>query len=293
MPRLLRGVILLIGGVIVVVLSSCSNDASSTSAAPSTRTSAASPAGHVPPPPKVGQCRNTPSGPLESDRPPGARVGKGDDPGDWVDQTPVIDCSKAHTLETVAVIKPVELTLALVKQLAGSCAQSEGVNYLGISSPSVRNLHFAVYWPSPAQRAAGQSWVRCDVGVRAMTACCQLAAQTGSLRSDVGSDPVRFYMCVDQVPDPNRSQPLTSCKKPHRGELLPATIEADVTHYPSTAILNKNGRSGCAKLTVHRDDRADLVITPFWRPFKADWSGGPLTGFCFIHRKTGLMPPVR
>jgi hypothetical protein len=60
-----------------------------------------------PPPPKAGQCRNNTTNLGEND---------------WVDQTPVVDCSKTHTLQTLVVIKPVEkLTLAQAKQLAGNC----------------------------------------------------------------------------------------------------------------------------------------------------------------------------
>jgi hypothetical protein len=89
----------------------------------------------VPPPPRVGQCRNTPPSHLDTN--------------DWVDNTPSVDCAKSHTLETVEVVQPAEkLTLALVKQLAVSCQQSD-VSYLGISFPAIRTLTDAVvYWPS-------------------------------------------------------------------------------------------------------------------------------------------------
>jgi len=215
MTRRLRAVALLVAIVIGVACAACASDASSSAAegttgssgtAPSTRSSAA---GDVPPPPKVGQCRNTPASNLGQD--------------DWVDQTPVVDCSKAHTLETVGVIKPVEkLTLALAKQLAASC-ETPAVNYLGINSREIRRLaDQVVYWPSRVQRSAGQNWLRCDVGVQATTGCCgPLAPQTGSLRNDVATDPGRFHMCLDQLPEPARAQPLTSCKKPHRAEILP------------------------------------------------------------------------
>ncbi len=212
----------------------------------------------------------------------------------WTDQSSVVDCSKPHSLETVAVIKPaVKLTRALVNQLAGSCASSEGLGYLGIDSPAIRTTAFPlVYWPSPAQRAAGQNWLRCDVGVRATTGCChQLAPQTGSLHGAVSSDPTRFLVCTDQVPDPTRNQPVTSCQKPHRAELLATTLQLAGTHYPSAATLSKQGQSGCAQLLAHRKDLASLVITPFWQS-KAETSGGSPIGFCWIHRKAGLLPPI-
>jgi hypothetical protein len=264
--------------------SACGHDASSPDAAASThsatagRSTVSSQHGEVPPPPKAGQCRN-----------PTRDFG----PGDFVDQTPVIPCSKPHTLETVEVIRPVEkLTLAQVKQLAGSC-DPPAVNYLGIPFPAVWTLSDRfVSWPSAAQRAAGQNWLRCDVGVIATTGCCQLAPQTGSLRGAVASDPVRFQMCLDQIPEPFREQPLVSCKTPHRTEALLDGLEWNVTQYPSAAALDKHGESECAKLVSRRKGPQDLVVTPDWQS-SANWSGGTLFGRCWIHRHSGLLPPNR
>src|SRR5262245_44264127 len=185
MTRLLRAAALLVTMGVCVACTGCTNDASSAAAAGPTR-SAASPtgstaAGDVPPPPKVGECRNTPPRNLGFD--------------DWVDPTPVVDCSRRHTLETVEIIKPaMKLTLPLVKQLTGSCNTPAAAAYLGDPGNLglTRILYPAVYWPSPEQRAAGQSWVRCDVGVEATTFCCQpraqLVPQTASLRHVVGAD---------------------------------------------------------------------------------------------------------
>lgn len=288
MNRVARDAAVLISIVIGVACTACTSDAGSSASGGSPRSSTAasstgsSTTAHVPPPPKVGQCRNTP-----------ARVYGRDD---WVDQSPVVDCSKRHSLETVGVIKPVEkLTLAAAKQLRASC-ESPLVAYLGIGSPELRTIVGPVgYWPSRAQRAAGQNWLRCDVGVQATTHCCspqeQLAPQTESLRGDVGADPVRFRWCLDQLPDPARSQPLTSCKKPHRTEILPDGLQLTVTHYPSAAALSRKGHADCAALVSARGDRASLVVTPVWQP-RASFSGGTLFGTCWVHRKAGLMPPA-
>jgi hypothetical protein len=107
-------------------------------------------------------------------------------------------------------------------------------------------------------------------------------------------DPVaqaRFQMCIGQLPDPARAQPLTSCKKPHRTEILPTGLQLNVTHYPSALALRRRGSSDCADLVSQRDDRESLVVTPVWQP-KASFSGGTLFGTCWIHRKSGLLPPI-
>ena len=130
MEKPVRAAALLATIAIGVACTACASDASSSATALPTRSSTAvsstpssagasstpsSAADDVPPPPKVGQCRNNTTNLGEND---------------WVDQTPVVDCSKTHTLQTLVVIKPVEkLTLAQAKQLAGNCdyARSRGL----------------------------------------------------------------------------------------------------------------------------------------------------------------------
>ena len=297
MEKPVRAAALLATIAIGVACTACTSDASSTATALPTRSSTAvssipssaaasstrsSAADDVPPPPKVGQCRNNTTNLGEND---------------WVDQTPVVDCSKTHTLQTLVVIKPVEkLTLAQVKQLADSCDSPAAGGYVGNPGRYVNRLLYpAVYWPSPAQRAAGQNWLRCDIGVQATTHCChpvaQLASLTASLHGAVGADPGRFQLCIGELPDPARNQPLTSCKKPHRAEVLPTGLELQVMHYPSAAALSKKGQSQCAHLVAQRDDRKRLVLTPAWQP-KASFSPGTLFGVCWIHRNSGLLPPI-
>jgi hypothetical protein len=273
--------------VLSVVCTACTNDDSASPApARSTRSSAAvSPAADVPPPPQVGQCRNTPESNLGQD--------------DWIDDSPAIDCSRTHTLETVEVIKPTtKLTLPLVKQLVDSCNTPAAGSYLGSPTTPIgltRIVYPLVYWPTPAQRAAGQSWVRCDVGVGATTHCCRpvahLAQQTASLRGVVGTDPGRFLLCLHQVINTRRAQPLTSCKKPHRTEDLPSGPGLSATHYPSSATLRAEGRSQCAHFASRRDDVKNLIVTPVWQP-PASFSGGTLYGACWIRRKAGLLPAI-
>jgi hypothetical protein len=299
MEKPVRAAALLATIAMGVACTACTSDASSTAVALPTRSSAAvsstpssagasstpsSAADDVPPPPEVGQCRNTPT----------TNLGE----NDWVDQTPVVDCSKTHTLQTLVVIKPVEkLTLAQVKQLVGSCDSPAAGGFVGNPGRYFNRLLYpAVYWPSSAQRAAGQNWVRCDIGVQATTHCChpvaQLAPRTASLRGVVGADPGRFQQCIGELPAPSRNQPLTSCKKPHRAEALPDGIQLQTAHYPSAAALGKKGQSECAHLVAQRDDRTRLVLTPAWQP-KASFSPGTLLGVCWIHRNSGLLPPIK
>ena len=237
-------------------------------------------AGGVPPPPEVGQCRNTP----ESKR----------GGNDWVDESPVVDCSKPHTQETVKVIESDEtMTLPLLKELASACDSLEARTYLDSPGRGLYNLAFPIaYGPSQEQREAGQSWVRCDAGIQAMTYCCiQLAPLTGTLKGAMGQNVARFQQCINEVPDPDRTQPLTSCEKPHRAELLLTIMELNADLYPTAAKLKDSGQSLCGDLVSDRDDSDSLVFTTWWQP-KAEWHRGTLYGLCWIRREAGMLPAL-
>ncbi len=110
-------------------------------------------AGNVPRPPEVGDCRNTPASNL------GAKA--------WFDDSPVVDCSQPHTLQTLHVIDTDdEITKAIVEQLQDSCGSYKVGEYVD-QPPGDGNYNVAfpiAYGPTPEQADAGQSWIRCDVG---------------------------------------------------------------------------------------------------------------------------------
>ncbi len=274
---------IIVAGVVCVGCTTGPDDSSSAREVSTPRTTGSdesSSAGDVPPPPEVGQCRNTPESNLGGN--------------DWVDESPVVDCSKPHTLETVNVIESGEtMTLPLIKQLASSCESIGAWVYLDSPGRGAYKIAFPlVYGPSQEQREAGQSWVRCDAGIQAMTYCCiQLAPQTGSLKGAMGENLARFQQCINEVPDPDRTQPLTSCEKPHRAELLLTIMELDASEYPYAAQLEKSGQSLCRDLVGDRDDADSLVLTTLWQP-KSEWRGGTLYGVCWIRRDAGVLPAL-
>jgi hypothetical protein len=207
-----------------------------------------------------------------------------------------VPCSRAHTLETVKVIKSAEpLTRAAVRQLAESCDADTAAAYLGFAGHGVRAIAYPlVFWPSPAQRASGRACVRCDVGIRATSRCCRhLASIRGSLRCVAQTDPARLEVCSNQLPRPAQSQALISCARPHRSQVLPMPLSLNVTRYPVPTVLRAKGTSGCTRLTAHRADRRSLIVTAGWEP-RSVWSqtGGPLFAWCWIHRSQGLLPAI-
>src|SRR3954454_15423394 len=126
MTKLARCASLALAVLAGVGCAACTSDASSSAPVMATHSSTTA---DVPPPPKVGQCRNTPPSRLQPDV--------------WVDPTPVVDCSRTHTVETIEVLKPVEkLTLSQVKQLADSCNTEAAGQYLGTSSLPVTRIAY-------------------------------------------------------------------------------------------------------------------------------------------------------
>jgi Septum formation len=235
-------------------------------------------AGGVPPPPEVGDCWNTPAENL------GVK--------DLVDDSPLVDCSEPHTLQTVNVIETEEeMTPELIEQLAKYCEAESVFGWFASPGRGAYNVaYFFTYGPTPEQAEAGQSWVRCDAGIQAETHCCRpLAAQTESMEGAMGTDLARFQQCISQVPDPKRSQPLVPCKEPHQAELMLTIMDLDASEYPSTAKLDKTGQEMCGELVVERDDADALVLMPFWQS-EEEAQGGTIHGGCWIRRKAGLLP---
>ena len=63
----------------------------------------------------------------------------------------------------------------------------------------------------------------------------------------------------------------------------------DASEYPPASKLENAGQSQCGELVPDRDDAEALVLTPSWVG-KDVWQGGTIVGWCWIHRKTGLLP---
>ena len=216
------------------------------------------------------------------------------DSDDVVDDTPVVDCSQTHTLQTLYVIETEEkVTLELMEELASTCDSMTVWDYIDSPGRGAYNIVWpVVYGPTPDQAEAGQSWVRCDAGIQSETHCClRLAPQTESLEGAMGDNLARFQQCIAEVPDPDRSQPLFSCEKPHRAELLLTIMEMDASEYPSPAKLERTGQSMCGDLVSERDDSDALVLTPFWQS-EEESQGGTIYGGCWIHLKSGLLPAL-
>jgi hypothetical protein len=229
--------------------------------------------------PTEGQCRNTPASNVK--------------PNVWVDESPVVDCAEPHTLETILVIDSEEnMTSALVEQLAKYCDAPKAYSYLDSPGRGAYNIVYPLaYGPSPEQMEAGESWVRCDAGIQTTTSFdgLPLATTTGSMKGDLSAHPARYQLCMTEVPQRDEAQPLTSCEKPHRAELLHDLIELATGDYPPAAELEREGQARCAELVADHAEADSLVLTPIWQP-EESWSGGPLVGWCWIHRPSGLLP---
>ena len=234
--------------------------------------------GDVPPAARVGDCRNTPESIL--------------DPGAAFDDSPVVDCSQTHTLQTLTVIQTEgEMTPERLEDFSKYCQSGAVFKYLDSPGPGPYKLNYPVFFgPTREQQDAGQSWIRCDAGFYGDTfAEDLLVPQTGSLEGAMGKNIARFQQCIAEVPDPERSQEFVSCEEPHRAELLLTIMKIDENAYPPAPQREAEGQSMCHHLVADRDDAEALVLTPLWQD-KQYWHDGKVELGCWIHRKTGLLP---
>jgi hypothetical protein len=271
---------------ILVTVGGCSGSDDQTDSANTPQAST-----EVPPPPEVGQCRN-PSAAKVRILLTGANVS--------ADDTTPVDCSQPHTLETFAVVEVEDdLDHATGNELAPNCPNP--IEYVGTPDPAngaYRVAYPIVTKPSREQQAGGQSWIRCDIGVPAKTRrWFPLEAQTESLRNSLPEGQAHIQMCIDQLPDPNRSLPLTSCEEAHRAELLPTRLELYAADYPTDAELRQEGQEGCKRLISYSGPRLsdigeDLAVTHEWQS-EQEWEPSTLLGGCWVHLKNGgQLPPI-
>jgi hypothetical protein len=244
----------------------------------------------VPPPPEVGECWN-PSAAKVRILLTGANVS--------ADDTTPVDCSQPHTLETFAVVEVEDdLDQATRDDLAPNCPNP--IEYVGTPDPdrgAYRVAYPIVTKPSREQQAGGQSWIRCDIGLPARTRrWFPLDTQTESLRNVLPEEQALIQQCIDQLPDPSRSLPLTSCEEAHRAELLPTLLEIDTTYYPTDAELQE-GHARCERLISYSGPRLsdiaeDLVVKNGWQS-EQDWEPPTLWGECWVYLKNGgQLPPI-
>ena len=173
--RTLAGLSPVILAAVLLVGTSCSSDDPTTA---------------VLPVPRIGQCHVPAPGALRSDK---------------VDDSPPVACTQPHTLETVGVVgSAAKPSTASYRVLTHRCRVA-AKHYLGMGAEENYTLAFPfIYLPDAEQSAAGQDWVRCDVGVRAETECCSaLVTETSSVRDVVARDPADFGECIDQLPAPH------------------------------------------------------------------------------------------
>ena len=98
-------------------------------------------------------------------------------------------------------------------------------------------------------------------------------------------------MCLGQLPDPARNQPLTSCKKPHRTEILPEFVRTGGDALSLCGDTRPEGPFGLRQgrrptQRPERPCRHSLVEV------QGRVVGRALEGHCWIHRKAGLLPPI-
>jgi hypothetical protein len=156
---------------------------------------------------------------------------------------------------------------------------------------------FALLWgPSPRDVARGAAWLRCDVGFPSDFPERDLTPVTGHVEGVVTSHPLTHWACLEQSPSWGRSQPLVSCRAPHRYEETGQIVAILSSTFPTAAVRERTA-TRCESTLRARPARRSTTFVQWgtrahWRENR-DSGEGELDGICWLHRSDGgSLPPI-
>lgn len=212
---------------------------------------------------------------------------------DWQGFAPV-DCSKKHTLETVEV-PAVEGDYRATglggadeypdeyKQAAADFCNTAWVAATKNAKRPNRILNF-LFFPTPEKFAAGERWVRCDVGVfDTGTAWDQSSYNLLITEKPFASfSSSAFQLCLDSasddIGDGGANLKVADCAGEHRWMMVRASdlgIDAN-EKFPGADEVSARARTAC------NFKKPKAVTGWFWQPpSEGQWASGDRTSFCW------------
>lgn len=199
----------------------------------------------------------------------------------WNDDSSPVPCTDDHTTETVFAKAVDEIDAEAAIALYGRYCAIEANRYAGSDDLHWIPVYPALYLPSEAQVASGQSWVRCDV----MLPTGPLAGQVRRLAitlADAATEarPV-VWACLDSLEPWDQETSWTPCSRPHAyeasGRLL---FVVNVSQRPSARRLAAEAEA-CA------DDSRDGEGVTSEAVWDSDVHDEQLNGSCWLHRRDG------
>jgi hypothetical protein len=201
----------------------------------------------------------------------------------WNDDSSPVPCTASHTTETVFAehVDQVDPEGAIAS--FGRFCALKASEYVGAGRQWVP-VHAALYLPSDAQMASGQSWVRCDVGLATGPRTSEARVLASSLANAATSQRATVWACLDSLEGWEQAR-WVSCAEPHAYETSGRLL----------VVENADPRPGAARLAVaaavcDKDVRKSLVAEAVWEPEPID---DILNGSCWVHRADGRkLPPL-
>jgi len=202
---------------------------------------------------------------------------------------PAIACDASHTAETYYVRPlpdsfglPSKATLGAKISAGQPCNVATMNVYLGLADRVLPSRWQIVpLFPTDAQWAAGERWMRCDIVLQGGLA---LKPITGMAAAFVAANkPTVFDFCTPKEPNATATSAYP-CKDPKKNwiKVLDKELGGAGSKFPGKSSVEKSTRSVCEKMGKKYDGK---VPYPGWWaiwPTSRGWSEGRRSAQCFV-----------
>jgi hypothetical protein len=208
---------------------------------------------------------------------------------------PVVDCSAQHTAETFFVRTltdafglPSEASQKARLAASGPCTVPAVNAYLGMPDRQLPSRFRSVaLFPTDAQWAAGERWMRCDV---VLQGGLQLKSFAGTAAALVAATPqIQFNFCTPGEPNA-RATAAYPCLNPKKNwiKVLDQDLGGPGSAFPGTASVESKTRKLCAK--QGKKWNGGEKYPGWWAiwPTSVGWKQGKRSAQCFVPYKQYL-----
>ncbi|MHB1066595.1 MAG: septum formation family protein [Candidatus Nanopelagicales bacterium] len=200
-----------------------------------------------------------------------------------------IGCEAPHSAETFAVRAlaerfgpPSKASVAARLTAASGCTVKAMNAYLGMPRRSLPSrFQVAALFPTDAQWAAGERWVRCDAVLRSGLGLQRITGPGAAFVASVPQADLNF--CTPSTPSA-RNTAAARCTNPKRNwiKVLDQRLGGPTARYPGDASVMRRSALICQKAAKRYDGK--VPIPGWWRinPTQTGWGLGKRSVQCFV-----------
>lgn len=213
-----------------------------------------------------------------------------------------VACEGPHRAETFAVTTlPAgfpALADATTRQVVavreGACTEAAMRAYLGLGEGLPTRFRPVAVFPSEAQRAAGEQWVRCDVVFDTGLALGVIPKSAPAWVAENAANPIAFGYCTpgvgySKMPSPTKTL-AQQCSAPTKQWLLVArpSLGKAAAKYPGARALDRRASQACSR---YKNTFNGGLKDPYARgwayiyPMPKGWNDGMRTASCWVPLK--------